>query len=74
MNHPLFFPDIKIRIPSALNGIVSYRPCCVPRGEEVANPTHILHLTPHLDTCKLHDSAYQAQEEAIVDFHGDVEE
>ena len=71
-NHSLFFPDANIRIPLALNGIVSYLPCRMPRGEEVANPTHILHLTPQSDTWNPHDPKYQAQEEAMTDFRGEL--
>ena len=45
-HHSLYFPDLEIRIPLALDGIVSYFPCRKPRGEEVSNPQIILHLTP----------------------------
>ena len=48
-HHSLYFSDLEIRIPLALDGIVSYFPCCKPRGEEVSNPQILLHLTPQTD-------------------------
>ena len=73
-HHSLYFPSENIRISLALNGIVSYFPCRKPRGEEISNPHLILHLTPRLDSWNPHDDAYQRQEEAMVDFSGDVKQ
>ncbi len=72
--HSLYFPNEEIRIPLALDCIVSYFPCCKPRGEEISNPNLILYRTPRLDSWNPHDDAYQRQEEVMVDFSGDVKQ
>ena len=73
-HHSLYFPDQEIRIPLALDGIVSYFPCRKPRGEEVSNPQIILHLTPQSDHWNPHDDTYQKQEESMLDFRGEVKD
>ena len=58
-HHSLYFLDLEIRIPLALDGIVSYFPCHKPRGEGVSNSRIILHLTPQTDHWNPHDDTYQ---------------
>ena len=45
-HHSLYFPDQDLRIPLALDGIVSYFPCHMPRGEELTDPSNFLALSP----------------------------
>ncbi len=71
-HHSIYFPDQDLRVSLALDGIVSYFPCRIPRGEELADHSLFLPLTPPLDKWDPHDVIYKRQEESMTDFRGDV--
>ena len=66
-HHSLYLPEDKIRIPLALVRIISYFPCCKPRGEEVGTLRIVLALTPAMTSWNSHNSIHQKQEESMVD-------
>ena len=71
-HHSLYFPDQHLRIPLALDGIVSCFPCRIPRGEELTDPSTFLALSPSGEKWNPHDVTYKKQEESMTDFRGDI--
>ena len=63
--HSLYFSEHDLRIPLALDGIVSYFPCRMPRGEELIDPSNFLALTPSGEKWNPHDVTYTSERPII---------
>ena len=72
VNHLIYFEKEDIRIPLQLSGIISCLPCRYPGEREMEENDGILELTPDVDVWNPHDTIFQDQEEAMVDFSGNV--
>ena len=72
-NHSIYFPDQDLRIPLMLDGIISCLPCRTPDREELMS-LDILELTPDLPSWNPHTHLYKEQEDAMVDFRGQVKD
>ena len=71
-NHSIYFPYINLRIPLDLGGVISFIPCKTPTDDEMINKNGVLELTPNMNDWNPHDSKYQDQESAMLDFSGNI--
>ena len=73
-NHSVYFPEHGLRLPLQIYGIISYLPARTPTDEELDNPEMQLELTPDVPDWDPHSDTYQQQEEAMINFRGELKE
>lgn len=73
-NHSIFFPDNDIRIPLKLHGITSYIDTRKPTMHEVDSLPTVLRLSPDTDSWNPHDTAFSEQEDAMLNYRGELKE
>ena len=61
-------------IPLHIYGIISYLPARTPTEDELNEPELQLELTPDVVDWDPHSDSYQQQEEAMLNFHGELKE
>mmetsp|Transcript_1137 Transcript_1137/g.1620 ORF Transcript_1137/g.1620 Transcript_1137/m.1620 type:complete len:182 (+) Transcript_1137:426-971(+) len=71
-DHLIYFPDMELRIPLQLSGIISHLPCRSPYDKDLISNDGTLELTPNMDNWDPHDSCYQEQEDVMMDFSGNI--
>ena len=72
-NHSIYFPEEKFRIPLLLSGITSYVPTRATIGNEL-DELDFLELTPQSNSWDPHSDIYRDQEDAMLDYKGDLKE
>ena len=73
-NHSLYFPEIGLRLPLQLEGIVSHLPCRSPTREEWEDESSYLILTPMMDKWDPNVGTYRSQEESMVNHKGELKD
>ncbi len=77
-HHSILFPDQQYRIPLLLTGITSYIPTRMPMQDELDDLEKecrpLLELTPQVNHWNPHASVYQDQEDAMLDYRGQLKE
>ena len=72
-HHSIYFPDEQYRIPMHLAGITSYIPTRTPTNDEVGN-ANLIEMTPQVNVWNPHSNIYQEQEDAMIDYKGELKE
>ena len=70
-DHTLYFPEVDFTIPLCLHGIFSYFQCRCPTREELQN-ADVLVMTPDCNSWNPHLDLWMRNEEAMVDWEGNV--
>ena len=77
-HHSILVPDNDVRIPMALKGIISFIHTRLPTSNEInyrnAIPEQCIDLTPDLSEWNPHNPSYGIQENAMLDYHGNLVE
>ena len=75
-HHSISLPDTEIRFPMALHGIISYILTRLPTKDEVTlrnlDPYRCIEMTPGFSEWNPHNSSYGAQENCMLDYHGNI--
>ena len=72
INHSIYFPEIDLRIPLMLEGIVSYLLCRRPHQNEYNDTESFLYVTPMTENWDPHVRMYSDQEMPMMDSNGDM--
>ena len=72
-NHSIYSKELDIRIPLRLEGIISCIDCRMPSDDELDLDLRI-ELTPKISNWNPHSEVYRNQEEAMVDYKGELKE
>ena len=72
-HHSVYFPENDIRFPLLLDRTISYLPVRMPTDDELSS-TKELEITPMLDHWDPHSLHFQEQEEAMVNYRGEIKE
>ena len=77
-HHSILFPDPRYRIPLSLTGITSYIPTRLPKQCELddleKDCVPLLEITPQVNHWNPHATVYQDQEDAMLDYKGNLKE
>lgn len=73
-NHSIYFPERNLRIQMKLSGVISYIPCRKPDDDEITNNDGVLELTPDVDKWEPSKLELDVQEDAMLDFSGNIKE
>lgn len=74
-NHSIYFPDVDLRVHLNLEGTVSYFPTRKPTQDEISEQSGAyLRLTPNIPEWDPHSVVYREQEEAMLDYKGDLKD
>ena len=68
INHSIYFPDVDLRIPLMLEGIVSNLSCRIPHQNEYHDTESLLCLTPMTKNWDPHVQMYNNQEMAMMGY------
>ena len=75
-HHSISIPNTDIKFHMAMKGIISYLPTRRPTSEEMThrhlNPERCIELTPGFSEWNPHNPSYGTQENAMIDYHGDL--
>ena len=71
-NNSIYFPKESLRIQMKLSGVVSYVPCWKPDDDEIKHNDGILELTPNVDKWEPNKLDLDVQEDAMLDFSGNI--
>ena len=72
-DHSIYFPEEDLRFALLLTSTTSYLPTRCPSKEEL-NSLPVLELTPQCDFWNPHSNIFQDQEDAMVDYKGEIRE
>ena len=70
-DHSVYFPELDVRLPFMLDGVISYLPTRKPHVTEISSHVHLV-LTPNSPAWDPHTNVYSQQENAMTNYRGEM--